>query len=260
MNFRLLTPILIVGGLIVGMPLAVEVGRRIGARGGGAESGKTQPGLGPIQGAAFSLLGLLLAFTLNGAASRFDSRRMLIVDEANAIGTAYLRVDLLAPSAQPAIRDLFRRYLDSRLAAERSLPDLQAALAAIAEAERLQGEIWTRVLAATHLADSHADAAKLLIPTLNQMFDTSSTRTMSARAHPPPSIFGLLFGLSLLCSLLAGFGMAKGRRRSLLHTIGFTLSTAAVVYIILEVEYPRFGLIRISDFDTVLTDLRAKMN
>ena len=101
-----------------------------------------------MDGAVFALLGLLVAFTFSGAASRFDARRHLIVEETNAIGTAYLRLDLLPASAQPALRDLFRRYLDSRLEVYRKLPDLDAAKAELARSTQLQGEIWSQAVAA----------------------------------------------------------------------------------------------------------------
>ena len=81
-------------------------------------------GAGVVDGAVFGLLGLLVAFTFSGAATRFDARRQLVVEEANAIGAAYLRLDVLPAAAQPALRARFREYLDSRLAAYRAVPDM----------------------------------------------------------------------------------------------------------------------------------------
>ena len=84
----------------------------------------------------------------SGAASRFDTQRQLIVEETNAIGTAYLGLDLLAVEAQPALRENFRRYVDARLEVYRKLPDLAAAKEALAKATTLQGEIWRQAVAA----------------------------------------------------------------------------------------------------------------
>jgi hypothetical protein len=84
----------------------------------------------------------------SGAASRFDTQRQLIVEEINAIGTAYLGLDLLAVEAQPALRENFRRYVDARLEVYRKLPDLAAAKEALAKATTLQGEIWRQAVAA----------------------------------------------------------------------------------------------------------------
>ena len=110
----------------------------------------------------FALLGLLIAFTFSGAAVRFDQRRSLIVQETNDIGTAYLRLDLLPPSAQPALRDLFRRYLDSRLEVYRRLPDIEAARAELARSNELQGEIWSRAVAASRMNEAPPAANMLL--------------------------------------------------------------------------------------------------
>ena len=93
----------------------------------------------PFNGAVFALLGLLIAFTFSGAATRFDERRNLIVQETNDIGTAYLRLDLLPPIAQPRSRDLFRKYLDARLE-YRKLPDMAAAKESLARSTKLQAE------------------------------------------------------------------------------------------------------------------------
>jgi hypothetical protein len=99
---------LIAIALFLGILLLLDIGRRIGVRRltDGPEGARV--GTGTIEGAVFALLGLLIAFTFSGAGSRFDDRRALIVEETNYIGTAYLRLDLLPASAQPALRDLFR--------------------------------------------------------------------------------------------------------------------------------------------------------
>src|SRR6185436_2599128 len=112
------------------------------------DSEGARQGFGVVDGAVFGLLGLLIAFTFSGAAARFDERRQLIIEEANDIGTAYLRIDLLPESAQSRLRELFRQYLDSRLETYRKLPDLEAAKAELARSIKLQNEIWTAAIAA----------------------------------------------------------------------------------------------------------------
>src|SRR5262245_16840999 len=138
MNMGLtLSSILFVGGLFCGMLLLLELGWRLGRRQGrDAEGG--QAGVGAVEGAVFALMGLLIAFTFSGAATRFDSRRQVIVEEANAIGTAWLRLDLLPSAAQPALRDMFRRYLDARLAVYQKVPNL---LAAQTELDKARAEL-----------------------------------------------------------------------------------------------------------------------
>jgi hypothetical protein len=252
-----LSPHLFAGALFVGMVLFLEAGRRLGvkrlARQGAGER------FGVVESAIFALFGLLIAFTFSGAASRFDARRGLISDEATAIGTAYLRIDLLAPDDQPAVRQMFRDYLDSRLTVYRVLPDLDAALAELKRSGELQSDIWARAVAGTRRAEAHPNTAVLLLPALNEMFDITTTRTMAARVHPPVVVYYLLFLLGLGCALLAGHAMAGVTSWSWLHAAAFAAIVSVAVYVILEIEYPRLGLIRLGEFDQVLVELRDSM-
>jgi hypothetical protein len=240
------------------MLVLLEVGRRLGARRRAKEAEGASTGVGAVEGAVFGLLGLLLAFTFSGAASRFDTRRQLIVEETNAIGTAYLRLDLLSESAQPALRESFRQYVDSRLAIYQKLPDLQAARAELARSTQLQKELWRQTVAACQAAPT-PQATMLLLPALNHMIDLTTTRTMAVQMHPPMIIFVMLFGLALASSLLAGYGMAGARSRHWLYMLGFAVTLTSAVYVILDLELPRLGLIRVDVFDQALGDLRESM-
>ena len=113
---------LLAGGLFAGMLVLLEIGRRLGLRRLALDSEAVRAGFGVVEGAIFAPMGLLIAFTFSEAASRFDTRRQLVVEEANAIGTAYLRLDLLSASAQVALRESFRRYVDARLDVYRKPP------------------------------------------------------------------------------------------------------------------------------------------
>jgi hypothetical protein len=135
--------------LFFGMLICSEVGRRIGIAKLARDSEGLTKGAGAAEGAVFGLLGLLIAFTFSGAASRFEGRRHLVTSEANAIGTAYLRADLLPGDAQPEIKGLFRRYLDARAATYQNMEDQAATNAKLAEGAALQGELWTKSLTAT---------------------------------------------------------------------------------------------------------------
>jgi hypothetical protein len=255
--YRSLLSISFAVGLFAGMVLLLEIGRRLGQRREAKDEAGARAGLGAVEGAVFALMGLLVAFTFSGAATRFDSRRHLVLEEANAIGTAWLRLDLLPAAAQPELRDLFRRYLDSRLAVYQKVPDLHAVRAELVRANALQGEIWARATAACR--DAAGPLTVQLIPALNQMFDIASTRTGVAFIHPPAIIFVMLGVLALMSSLLAGYAMAGGKARSWIHVIGFALILATTVYVILDLEFPRVGFIRIDAIDQVLVDLRQTM-
>jgi hypothetical protein len=101
-------------GLFLGILAFLEIGRRIGIMRLAHNPEGLAKGGSAAEGAVFALLGLLIAFTFSGAASRFEDRRHLITEEANDIGTAYLRIDLLPSDTQPELRELFRRYTDLR--------------------------------------------------------------------------------------------------------------------------------------------------
>jgi hypothetical protein len=246
-------------GLFLGMLILLDIGRWIGVRRMARDPEGARVGVGAVEGAVFGLLGLLIAFTFSGAASRFDARRQLIVEETNNIGTAYLRLDLLPAAAQSALRENFRRYVDLRLEVYRKLPDVAAAKAELVNATKLQGDIWRQAVAACRADGSQPAAALLLLPALNAMIDITTTQAMATLMHPPTIIFALLFGLALASSLLAGYGMAGAKTRSWLHMIGFTAIMAVSIYVILDLEFPRLGLIRIDAFDQALVELRESM-
>jgi hypothetical protein len=250
-----LVALLFVLGLFAGMLVLLETGRRIGIRRRAKDPEGAGAGVGAVDAAVFGLLGLLIAFTFSGAAARFDTRRQLIVQETNAIGTAYLRIDLLPATAQPKLRADFRRYVEARLAAYQKLPDLPGAKAELARATALQGEIWTQAVAACQTAGSPA-VTSLVLSSLNEMIDITTTRTVALQTHPPSIIFAMLALLTLACSLLAGYGMAGSKTRSWIHMLGFAAILAVAVFVILDLEYPRVGLIRIDAMDQLLADLK----
>lgn len=247
---------LFAGGLFAGMLLFLEAGRHLGERRLEADPQGARTGLGAVEGAVFALMGLLIAFSFSGAASRFDQRRHLIVEEANAIGTAYLRLDVLPADTQAKMKDLFRRYLDTRLEVYRSLPDLAAARAALDRSAALQGEIWVAAVEATQ---SEPSSRILVLPALNAMIDITTTRTVATQIHPPTIIFAMLGFVALACALFAGYAMAGSKSRSLVHGVGFVIILTLTVYVILDLEFPRMGLIRVDATDKVLADLRENM-
>ena len=252
--------LLITLGLFLGMLLFLEIGRRSSIRRMEEDAGTAGEGVGAVDGAVFALLGLLIAFTFSGASARFDTRRQLIVEETNDIGTAYLRLDLLPANAQPVLRESFRRYLDARIEIYRKLPDIAAAKQQLAKAIELETQIWRQAVAASQAKGAPPAAPILLLPALNAMIDITTTQVMETQMHPPIVVFAMLFGLALAASLLAGYGMTGGKVRSRFHMLGFALVMAVAVYVILDIEYPRLGLIRVDAFDQALVDLRESMN
>jgi hypothetical protein len=215
-------------------------------------------GLAAVEGAVFGLMGLLIAFTFSGAVSRFEARRQVIVQEANAIGTAYLRLDLLPAGTQPKLREDFRNYVDARLSVYKKLPNFKAANAELARSAAVQEEIWEQAIAGCKEVNSPS-VTSLMLSSLNEMIDISTTRTQASRMHPPGIVFVMLVVLVLASSLLAGYSMSAGKVPSRLHTVGFAVIMSIAVYVILDIEFPRVGLVRIESADQILVDLRNGM-
>jgi hypothetical protein len=128
----------------------------------------------------------------------------------------------------------------------------------LAKANALQGPIWAEAVAACKTG-SNPQATILLLPALNQMIDITTTRTMAAEMHPPAVVFIMLAVAALASSLLAGYGMAGGKSRSWVHMLAFAAIMAVTVYVILDIEYPRLGLMRVDAFDRALVELRQSM-
>ncbi|HEY1290815.1 MAG TPA: DUF4239 domain-containing protein [Burkholderiales bacterium] len=247
------------GILFVGILIALALGRWIGKRTIARHGTAATPNIGSLETAVFALLGLIIAFTFSGALSRFDTRRAQVVDEANAMGTAYLRIDLVPASSQPKLRDAFRSYVDSRIETYRRLPDVAAARVALARSQELQGVIWSQAIAAVRTPGSPPAAEWLVLNALNEMFNFTTARTAATLIHPPVIIYAMLIGLALASALLAGYQTAGEKAYDWVHQLGFAGIVALTLYVILEIEYPRMGFVRMDAIDQVLVDVRAGM-
>jgi hypothetical protein len=234
--------------LFPAMLLLLELGRRARLNRKGSVQSTA------IEGAVFALFGLLLAFTFSGAMGRYDAHRQLVIEETNAIGTAYLRLDLLPPQTQPALRQLFRDYTTSRLHLFDSVQDDVSP-----ESQHLQHEIWHQAVLAASAPEANADASKLLLPALNDMIDITATRQNAFEMHPPEVVFLLLFVFSLGCAYLAGYGMTA-TPGNWLYILALAAAVTLTIYATLEIEFPRQGLIRFNQTDSILINLRNSMN
>ncbi|SPC06572.1 DUF4239 domain-containing protein [Cupriavidus oxalaticus] len=242
-------------GLFTSILIALELGRLVWRWQVASGREPETTGVGVVASAIFALLGLLIAFTFSGAASRFDMRRTLIIQEANDIGTAYLRLDLLPQPARGELQEIFRQYLDARLDAYRSVPDRKRVEAALKRSDELRERLWTRSVLESQRTASTA-ATMLLLPALNTAFDTASTRLASTKEHPPGVIFGMLFALCWVGALFAGYGMASRGPRNWFHALFFVASLTVTLSVIVDLEFPRLGLIRVDAFDEMLQEVR----
>ena len=240
---------------IVAMQIA---GHHYGVRRAGGEPLGGSEGTAAVEATLFALLGLLVAFTFSGADTRLDARRKLIIEEANAIGTAYLRLDLLRAEDEPTLQDDMRRYVDSRLAFYDQLFDFRVARAERARSDQLQQVLWTHAVAASARAGD-SRAALLVLQSLNAMFDVATERYAALRMHVPLAIFVLLIVMTLACAFFAGIGMSKRVHPSFLHMVIFAGVMAVTAYVILNLEFPRVGFGRLHALDAFLREQRAAM-
>lgn len=238
--------------------VALAVGRRVGAQRLKHDPDGAAEGMGALDGAIYGLMGLLLAFTFSGAAARFDARRDLITRETNAIGTAYLRLAVLPPQMQPQLRREFRDYVDARIAVFANRLDAEASARAGARSNALQNTIWSDAIVAAKATNSPA-VLTLVLTSLNDMIDITTERAVALETHPPTVIFILLGVAILVSSLFAGYSMGVKRSQSLLHILGFAVIMTTSLYVIVDMEYPRVGIIRIDPADRILYDFRATM-
>ena len=248
--------------LIVAILLLMEAGRRFGIRWRSRNREDSLGGSGTVEAAVFGLMGLLIAFTFYGAETRFETRRSLIVDEANAIATAYLRLDLLPENAQPELRENFREYVKSRLAIYQKIPDWEAMeklKSELTHSTSLQRQIWKHAVAASKLASSPS-VQTLVVPSIDRMIDIATIQTVALQRHPPAAVWGMLALTLLVSCLLAGYSMSGSRSRNWVHIAAFCLLFSAVIYVNVDFEYPRMrGFIRIDEMDRLLVQTLEDM-
>jgi multisubunit Na+/H+ antiporter MnhG subunit len=248
----------ITAALFIGMLLFIELGRMLGNRRRLRYPDAYQRGAGAIEASVFGLMGLLLAFTFYAAGSRYDARRKMIVDEANAIGTAYLRLDLLPPETQPELREAFRRYLRLRLDVYHEITDFEAYRKDLAASESLQQEIWRQAVAASRQVQSAA-VTTLVLQAINQMIDVTSARTITLVIHTPFGVFVMLAITVMVASLLVGYSMSRSTKREWTYIASFVLLVGIAFYVVIDFEYPRIGLIREDPADQILHYTLDKM-
>ena len=241
--------------VLVGMVGFQLLGRWYAAR--RAPNERPGSGTSAIEASVFALLGLLVAFSFSGSETRLQIRRDLIVKEADAIGTAYLRLDLLPEADRPALKEEFRQYVGARIHYYQELLDRSGARADRARSDELQRRIWTGSLRAASRGD--APVRLLLVPALNEMFDVTTQRDAALRMHIPIVIFFFLCLLSFTCAFLAGVDMAPPEALSLFHVFAFAAAMALTSYVILNIEFPRAGFVRLGYLDALLAQLQASM-
>ncbi|CAM3975968.1 DUF4239 domain-containing protein [Bordetella tumbae] len=236
---------------------AIQVGRYVGKRDHSDEGG-SRSGAAAIEASVFALLGLLVAFTFSGASQRMVERRNLLVQEVNAIGTAWLRIDMINAADQPGLREQFRRYVDERINYYRNVADLDQRDVIANNVGAIQKEIWASSMqAATRSTPPFAAAYASAV---NEMFDVSTAQTVAQKVHPPIVTYLFLAILAVVCGYFVGLNLAKGGRGGFIHQALYALVMTTALYIIIDFEFPRIGVIRIDQNDALLVAQRDSMN
>jgi hypothetical protein len=243
--------------LFLGILLTIEVAYRVGLRRWARLPEERRGVSSTIEAAVFSLLGLLIAFTFYGAGSRFDNRRAIVGLEANTMSTTYLRLDLLPPSTQPALREQLRNYVRCRIDVLNSVEKPQALSQNRSKASTLQRIIWD--LTVTALKDTGPATQTLVLTSLNDMIDASTTSAVAALTHPPFAVFLMLLVTIVAAAAVIGYSAAARQYRDWISISAFALILSAAVYMTFDYEYPRAGLIRIDPVDRVLTQVLDQM-
>jgi prepilin signal peptidase PulO-like enzyme (type II secretory pathway) len=227
------------------MLAATEAGFLLGRKSEASTPDKTKSRISVVEDAILGILALLLGFTMFMAVSRFDARKQLVLDEANAIGTSRLRAGLLPAPEGPEIASLLRQYIDVRVQYGTSGNDLARLESLNTQTMRLQNEFWTRAIA---YAQKDADPIKtgLLLQSLNQVIDLESARRMAFQNPVPKSVIYVNCIVGLLASTLVGYTFGLSGRRQIFSTSVLALVITLVLGLIVDLDRPRSGFIRVS--------------
>ena len=228
--------------------VSIEAAYRLGHR---RRDGSDTPHSGNTLGAIFALVGFLLAFTFGMAGSQYNARRQLVLEDANAIGTAYLRAAQLPDSYRLNTRALLRDYVS-----DRHIVDVETLGARTARWEQLQERLWAEATAA---AETHpTPITSLFIQSLNEMFDIHARRkTITLWTRIPPMIFVTLAFLSVLIMASLGYVLGLSGRRHIVPTFLLVLTYATVFLLVIDLDRPEQGLFRVSQQPMI--DLRQSM-
>jgi hypothetical protein len=211
---------------------------------------------GTIMGVALGMLAFLMAFSFGTAASIHQNRKALVLDEANAIGTAYLRAQILPEPAGPELRQLLRRYVNLQVKGGESVV-LSEVKQATAGSEALQDAMWERT---ARLAKEHPESiiAGLFVESLNEVFDLHSKRVAAARNRIPRSLGLTLLFVSVMGMTMMGYYAGLTGVRALISRLSLILAFVSVLVLIVGLDRPRQILVRVSQ--QAMVDLQTGMN
>ncbi len=231
--------------ILAGLIAAEQFGfaaRRVAIRAARVES--SDDGLPHLLSAALALLGLLVAFTFGSASERYDVRRHLVLEEANAIATTYLRIQVLDDGPKAALSALMAQYARARQDFFRAGEDATKLEQSEVRTAALQDRIWAGTTAAVR-ANPAATINPSLLQTTNDMFDLAASRRAALDARVPITVLRTLVAYALISAALIGYSLGHGRRHLVVTTAVF-LALSLAICLILDLDRPRSGTIRVS--------------
>lgn len=211
-------------------------------------------GLGTAEGSLLGLMALLLSFAFGISASKYESRRQIIVEEANNIGTVILRCDLYPDSARKLFRGDLENYLEARISYYDAGDKGNQIQNVLRRADSISTICWARAAALSHNS-ANTVASMQMIPALNAMIDIVSTREASRKSVVPRLILDILLMLTLISSFLTGYG-SKGYERRKVLVVAFALMTTLTLYLVIDLDRPRQGYINLNSAQQQMIDLR----
>lgn len=242
---------LIAGVLLALLFAAMEAGFRLGRKAKSKVDEDTKAQISVIAGSILGVLGLLLGFTVSMSVSRFETRKQLVLEEANAIGTSVLRTQLLPEADRDYISGRLREYVDLRTRHVRAGDDVrilnnpEALKAARKESSELQKDFWSRAVACA-LRDPNPIKTGLLLQSLNQVIDLDAARWMAYKNHVPEAVVYVDSLVALLATTLIGYQIGLTGRRNMFSESFLCLAIVLVIMVIIDIDRPRRGLVTVS--------------
>ena len=233
--------ILAFAGLLVGGLIATEIGSRLAAV-FTPQDETYERQFDVVRSATFALVAFLIGFSFSGAAERFVDRLDVIVSEANALGTAWLRADVLPEPQRSELKATLKEYTADRVMMLQTR-DRDEFERVMAKADGLQSRMWAQALAGTK---DNAPMMLLVLPPLNEVIDLHMTHVSLSRRQLPQPILIVLLGSAALSLALVGFTHGRTGRRSPLLDGTYAAVLAVALWMTIDLDHPLQGLIQVS--------------
>jgi hypothetical protein len=241
-------------GTLAVVLVAAEIGFRIGIwlqRRDPSSAGT--PMTGAVVGGMLGLVAFLMAFSIGIVIGQHNGRKAMVVTEANAVGTAYLRAGFLDEPDLTTSRNLLREYVEVRLAAASDPAQFESA---ITRSEEIHGELWS-IVEDNVRQGKESDVMALFVESINEVIDVHSLRLAAVNLRLPRLLGVVLFAATVLSFLLVGVSNSADGKRDFAAILLFGLAFVAVLMIIVDLDRPQEGLLTVSQ--TALSDLLDKM-